>query len=555
MNLLVDPQCLGMRQYMVRRNEALKAVEKDGLSLERFPEFTIDRVVVLAAVRENGNARRLASKFLQNDRDVVQATVDTFKRYRELLPHPPLTTDVVKAASLAKRVYISHPIYASMIGGSISSFVKVTPLIDKASSDFIRDSHLVLLNGVHLLPHQIDDPIFHNRFLACLPEGAKQYLISDTQELIDFIPSGKGYDRPNTDQAVITMEDHRIPYKFAKTCVEGGNGFIFMDKGTPKAIIGWFSVLHSVIALEEQGYFDGKDLHNEGEPSLESYRIARNLDLYSYRRPFDLLSNQAKSPEEKEKIVKDFENVLGSEFAYRIKLISPFKEMEKETYRSKANEIEAKLRLTKALIAEELEVPLENIAFVPQYDFHIDMEMFVTPGGTVAVNDDEGVVQFLETLKNTQALFPKEKRLVEDCLVSAKFRAALFQAGRQSRIEMLKEKNFSICTIPAIFEAPEFQINLNYCNGIFLPQEAMATFTNTAGKTYKVFTGRKEGFNFVTTGPTYEEESVIHAKFSQLFRKTFPNIPLRPVQGLSSYLALRGGGLHCLTFEGQFLSE
>lgn len=111
------------------------------------------------------------------------------------------------------------------------------------------------------------------------------------------------------------------------------------------------------------------------------------------------------------------------------------------------------LKFTKARMAEELEIPLENIAFVPQRDFHIDMEMFITPEGVVVIHDEQKAVEFLEELQQTELLNADEEKLVEQCLDNARERSRQLGHIQKKSEEILQQLGMTFKTLPAIFES------------------------------------------------------------------------------------------------------
>ncbi len=236
-----------------------------------------------------------------------------------------------------------------------------TPVKQDFNNGFLRDAQVVGLNGIWLLTHPIekDDDAIWDEAEALLPESSRHFVESD------LVSYGKGFNEIEVDNAMEFIEGNDIPYRRMRSPIEGGNCYVFFDsQGNPKAIVGIHSVVLTLIALEEQRYFDltfNKEfvrlIASIDLPSDEAIRRARNWQHHK-----DLDGGEAKGNAK-----------------YLEKLMAPVIEEDREKYRGEARVWQAKEIIARRMIAEDLSVPLESIAFVPQKKFHIDMEMFVAP--------------------------------------------------------------------------------------------------------------------------------------------------------------------------------
>jgi hypothetical protein len=408
----------------------------------------------------------------------------------------------------------------------VGSHLNEARLVDKANhlnSFFIRDSSVTLFEGKRLIPYSFKNSTYHDLLKASLPESANHFLLNSKSLC------GKGFKQRNVDQAMINAIDLDIPFKRGKTCIEGGNCFLFNDIGGRKAVLGEVSLFLSMIALEEQGYFDDKITEISLEPSPDALRIARNRNVF-------LTKNQ----DNKIELNKTFTDPVTKE--------------DEKAYYSEARIIEAKLTLTKICIAEELEIPLNKIAFLPQGSFHLDMELFITPHGEVILHDDEKVINFL----NEDQFSEIQDKDIQDLLVKYKI-----NAENKSRISMnffekrkvvLNSTQIRYRYIPAVFESPEFNSALNYCNGIFslIGSKVMMRFSDN-----NICEGvvKEDGYNYITTGPSTHVEKAFHLKFIKLFQQTFPEYRLKDIPDLSKFVARTHGGIHCLTFENYLVTD
>lgn len=439
--------------------------------------------------------------------------------------------------------------------------------LDKKASRFIRDSAVPLFPKGCLIPYSIKDPIFLNLFLAMLPSTANQFIIEEAHGKTKYkMPFGRGYKIENTISTMKICYENHIPFQRARTCIEGGNCFVFMSKGRKKAIIGNHSIFLSIIALEEQNMFEDMDQSEMPEPSLDSIRIARNLHLYERKREHDFLTysqkkkmkeGQVKQSKEqnghcetavwRESVPEQKVPLPDEEAAYRRSLISPLTEEEKNRYFEDGKMVEAIIRKTKRLMAQDLGIDEKDVAFIPQTQFHIDMELFVLPEGRVVLHDPEKVEGFLEPIRQQAGQNGDSLDLLNAYVSNAKKEAAKNREIRERRIEILRAHQIDIETLPAIFKASKFNSHLNHCNGIFMEQGFHIVAQLESGE--RCF-GKMKGKSscFVTTGPSTASETQVHHHFVELFGSTFENYFCKGIEGMSEFVKKYRGGIRCLSF-------
>jgi hypothetical protein len=258
---------------------------------------------------------------------------------------------------------------------------------------FGRDSRVIGLNNVHLLPYPIKDPLLEGHFKALLPSSANSFVENTIRKGF-----GEGFANENAKAALSYAKKHHLPHRQMLSSIEGGNAYVFFDShDRPKAIVGIHSLVLTVIGLEEQGYFvRNQDVLNKLSASIESpsddaVRAARNMSLYAAKSDFD--SRLATLREQRQQmsftefvklqtsLMDELKKTWGNETAYRQLLTAPIREEDRIKYFKQACVWEVKVTLAGQAIADDLHVPVENIAFVAQTHFHIDMEMFVAPNG------------------------------------------------------------------------------------------------------------------------------------------------------------------------------
>ncbi|WP_068467992.1 hypothetical protein [Candidatus Protochlamydia phocaeensis] len=542
-------------QIMITRSEEIAALNEVETQFTDFSGYQDDE-----AVLNDGNPSYLASSCLQSDSHVASLALCAFesvkKKADELNGNPP-------RRPLDRRFWMSSKEASKETLKDLSPLLFSIPSADERCSVFIRDSHIGLLEGGFLIPYSIKNFFICHYFLANLPASVNHFLIKDNDRLVNETGMGKGFERRNVNQAIFTAEYMRIPYEQGKTCIEGGNCFLYWHEGKPKAIIGELSLYLSLIALEEQRYFEKIEWTAEDtEPSDEAYRLARNRDLYAtiqfpkLAKKWDARIIWQINNNSREELHLEEEDIPWTrlikmnlkELAYRKRLIAPLTEKEKKKYAANARKLEAKLRLTKQRMAQELRVPLANCVFIPQDHFHIDMQMFVTPDGKVVLHDNKKALKFLNVIEKSEDLTRKERLILRQFQKKALKGMEKCGANQKKRIALLKKQGVSVLTMPAVFNADYPKVSLNYCNGIFLDGKKGA----------QLFAKEKEGeaerkqLCFVTTGPSHVIEEMIHKKFTRLFSCTFTNMALYTIAELSSFIANKKGGVRCLTNEEHY---
>ena len=523
------------------------AILQNPLSLKHATHFQNDKKMVLLAVRINGLARVFASEKLQNDPEVRAVSEESIPK--SLPPSKEVQTRENQIFFCMKDKFRRVKDY-----DAIDALFVSVDLYNSNPSVFLRDSRVTLFGGGYLIPYTIQDQCCQQRLMMKLPEHYNSFLFKEVKgvRLCSFDTLiGEGFLQCNVDQAILTAMELNIPFKRGKTCIEGGNCFLFRSNGVKKALVGQLSIYLSMIALEEQNYFDHQPLPNDEEPALDFYRMARNQVHYQNENfetsepeetenPLDFIFGKKIEDEYDSIILKD----LPLEIAYRELLVAPVSENDKICFRKAAIELQRRFNLTKACMAEDLGLPLQDVIFIPQTTYHIDMELSVTPEGVVFVNDDHQVLQCLKELEEIGNLNRTEIQLLKEYRESAEEKLTHFKELCSSRNKILEENGIEYVTLPAVFESYPSQSSLNYCNGVFASNKKEA---QTMPKSHR--------FTYITTGPSNRFENRFHTRFTEIFHKTFPQYDFYGVPGISHFISKNHGGIHCLTFEGSIHTE
>ncbi len=182
---------------------------------------------------------------------------------------------------------------------------------------------------------------------------------------------------------------------------------------------------------------------------------------------------------------------------------------------------EKNIEIAKNQIAQDLGIKPENIAYIPQFDFHIDMYYRPLQNGVIAVPDYQEGIKLLE--KTSIARMPdgylEKKILIEEM----KNDADKTKTIREEAEQILLEKGYKIVKIP-YFSKTFFNSHINYMNGI--------GGTSKDGKTY-----------YITNKSDYDE-------LDEAVKKYFQNTGIDEVYFVSTrYALLLDGGIDCLTQE------
>jgi hypothetical protein len=548
--------------YETRLESAMKEVSENGLCLkDKDISWRSNEAVVLAAIRQNVLALRYVP-FFKNNREFAIQALKINGLARVWLSDDLLFDPVIKKLSnenlprefrtkgSGDRIFVAS-LYDNVVSPLIAAkehfFSEITTITFETNetSVFIRDSSLTLLSGVQLIPYSLEGD-YYDRLLALLPPTASHFFLNHSNNTpIKQGICGSGFMEKNVDQAMVTAYEHGLSFKRARTCIEGGNAFIFIAEGEKRAIIGEISFCLSYLSLEQQGIFNTIEAY-EIVPSMQAYRIARNLAyLKQLEKSLEKTSDIDTDDEEDE---DDF--LSEDEKIYFKRLATPLSENDLTVYALAAQKIELRLQMTKQIISEELEIPFENLLFVPQTRFHIDLEMFITPYGEVVVNDSKKVIHFVnKILKKARNLEKGEQEILLEYKSMADLYIRLHNEVQERRNDLFKKHAIKYQVMPLIFESPCAMSSLNYCNGIFLNQaKKKVTILNT-GEEIPYRKKKRNKFTFFTTGPSVKIEEIVHTKFISFFNKKFPDYNLQFIPMMSRLITLSEGGLHCATFE------
>ncbi len=415
-------------------------------------------------------------------------------------------------------IVVGDPRIASLFFQIIQHYDSPTSVeIDPAASGdepiFARDYGVIGLGPrlTRFLPHPIDpigengtEYLFQSEFKALLPESSDFFIRNSKESGLGF-----GFSGEELARAVSYMQEHHLPHHQMRSTVEGGNCFVFQKEDQPLAIVGSHSVALTLLGLEGQEYFALPEnrarlqslIDSIPSPSDEGLRKARNMALFarqkswSERAEFFATHRGEITPEEDQKILTQLEaerTEPGGTGEYLNLLLAPLSEEDRIRYREEGITWDAKENLAHLVIAEDLMVSLEHIAFIPQKHFHIDMDMFVSPDGE-KIYLDEG-------------------------------------AANPSVIDALEKIGCRVIVVPGVHTVGTESVN--FMNGIFISTPS--------------------GPLFVTNGTQNDEQSMqIRNIFVQAIAQSNAEFRVHFFDETQKILTDLQGGIHCLTWEKQ----
>lgn len=380
--------------------------------------------------------------------------------------------------------------------------VETDPLCQIIKGEYVfgRDSRVILSDGTHLIPYPIQDPLLEGRFKVLLPESSN-HMIESLR-----VGYGNGFSKENVEGAHKTAQMFNIPVKQGSTCIEGGNCFM-TQKG---AIVGIHSVILSLIALEEQKFFNeeiiAKNLSGMEIPGPLYLRMARNYALYA------------------EKLLIEASKAIGGESGFRKRLITPLTELEIKEHCTAAKIWKMKWDFTLDWMAKELGVMKENLAVLHQNEFHLDMEMALAPDQRLFIHDPKQAESITENLTKHK----KQRQAESSHYYDSLHKFSRVHCEREMRtldnnLSRLKSLGLTVIQIPAVYGNESERIN--FINGLFLQN--------------------KEELFFLTNGAKRKANALVD-EFSQILEKH--NIKPIYFDELQQVLSRNHGGLHCLTW-------
>ncbi|MDP1608561.1 MAG: hypothetical protein Q8L98_04515 [Chlamydiales bacterium] len=421
-----------------------------------------------------------------------------------------------------------------------SSAFPVEVIIDQ-TIPWPRDCHVFLPTQAHLIPAPFDtnSQDNHNMFFGLLPEPMLHFYENSLSYM------GRGGSTKSRDGAEKIAKKYHVSYKKGKTCIEGGNCLIFKGSdGQPKALVGYTSLILSLISLNNQNYFEEKN--KEISHFIATYQEKPSEDLFRVARNFFLLKRKQENTP----------TAYVNDYAKEILVAHNVPQT-----------VEAMIFLTKEKIAEELQIKSERIAYIYQTSFHIDMEVFAGPNDIIFMHNERKMLNVQQQIGTRKMPFldrtinyatkngPRDEQLFElntkiiqaiGCttvpvpgVLSAHYSAGdilsyshISSLWEDSSTPFEEEEDLEVVT-----ERTSLPI-INFMNGLFFDSSPP---------------------HFITAGfpdNDYPLAKPFVEAFCKKVRKACPSLQISFINTLSAdFLAGNYGSIHCLTTSIQEPSE
>lgn len=394
----------------------------------------------------------------------------------------PLTTYFIGVAHLVK--VMNDIVKTSTLAGRVS--ILLDPICEKEGHvTFGRDWRVALLDGTHLIPYSLNEDDVWLPYKSLLPPQNKSIILDGISA-----GTGLGVEKKFHDVTVALSREQHIPVVEGRSCIEGGNCLLFTTKdGKPRALVGITSIALTLVALEKQGYFEEHKERLETKKASfthvekEYYRSAKNRNLAKEFMPYYMAVTAAKKARDtvaQAKIYVEMKEKFGGISGVTAEFLKDIEEdVEYLHYYLDALDIKAKWEMAQELIASELRIPLENIAFLPQLKYHIDFHVFANHEGQVFIHDESlakaALYRCTATTKEEAELIEKYKETS-----AKKMKDAL--EWKDAVVKAIGAIGCEVVLVPGVFEDSEGVHPLNFMNALIL-QEGSDSVLITASST------------------------------------------------------------------------
>jgi hypothetical protein len=199
-----------------------------------------------------------------------------------------------------------------------------------------------------------------------------------------------------------------------------------LPNGQPFGVIGRDGVIASTFLLEKKARQNPKAV-----PEFGRKQIAERRQSLGW--------NQQPLPVEKEQELK--------QTLARLQKVRP------TATREDAKNFLAKMDITKDIFAQDLGIPRQNLVFVSQPGFHLDMQMRPLAPGQILLNDQTQTIAMLEKAKEKTQPGSWEERELNQMLANARQQAALMQPLTEEIASQLAAAGLEVVRAPGQMES------------------------------------------------------------------------------------------------------
>ncbi|MEZ0368871.1 MAG: hypothetical protein ACAI44_07270, partial [Candidatus Sericytochromatia bacterium] len=235
--------------------------------------------------------------------------------------------------------------------------------------------------------------------------------------------------------------------KNTRTYNEGGNMLVgTLPSGQPYAVIGRDGVLTSTFLLERKFAAKASDVPEFAPDKVKDRRAKLGLDATPLSADNKLLVDQT---------------------------LARLQAVDASKTEDDAKNFLAKMDITKDVMAQDVGIPRNNIAFVSQPEFHVDMFMRPLGPGQVLVNDYKETVKLLEVAKKKAVPGSWEEKEIDSMITDAKAKQAAMQPVIDEIVKQLGASgmNLDVRRAPGSMEGkmttvPAATRHVNFMNAI-----------------------------------------------------------------------------------------
>lgn len=329
---------------------------------------------------------------------------------------------------------------------------------------------------------------------------------------------GRGYVPKHSEQAERLCLREQLPYKIGQTILEGGNVFVFLDQdGKKKALIGKTTQVITLAFLEYEGVFNAIQYDPSITVDEDTYKLAYKQFVLT-----KIIDVKSSFPNFFEVVARTCQAVDGIELSPEFQL----------QYHEKANILQQKIDRTKLMIAQDLEIEPDNIHYLYNHDYHLDLQMFMLPHEkTVVMNNPHLVIKEIEEIRKLFHNFSADDASrLQECWNNAKQDLPIFHKTYQKNMLAVQKIGLNL----------QFMA-LNFCD-----RDQSLVFANgIACKSHTLSAGPK--YYFLSTYGDLVYQKLLAANFSSRLNQHYPNVHYLGVT-TATFVGHTTGGTRCLTF-------
>jgi hypothetical protein len=297
--------------------------------------------------------------------------------------------------------------------GELRTFVRSKIPLQVGSAGFLRE-------GYHTLTPQ--DPSIQGN----VNNIERNFNNSQVQDQQTQKPRQR-QESERQDTGAQFADSNAMTARQTRTYNEGGNMLNgTLPNGQPFAVIGRDGVIASTFLLEKKARQNPKSV-----PEYGSKQIAERRQALGW--------NQQPLPVEKEQELK--------QTLARLQKVRP------TATREEAKNFLAKMDITKDIFAQDLGIARQNLVFVSQPGFHLDMQMRPLAPGQILLNDQTQTIAMLEKAKEKAQPGSWEERELNQMLANARQQEALMQPLTEEIASQLAAAGLQVVRAPGRMES------------------------------------------------------------------------------------------------------